>query len=197
MFKRMAVGVAFIACFIISAADLTLTDGTVYTQAEVKKCAAGFVNILHEKGEAEIALEKLPENFIVALSSRQRNALRKGADIKLADGTLYKNCTVNSMGKNLLTIKHAQGVLEIAFNDLPEYYRATFTRSQLMKISGDKSSAVGKNASVIGKTADGKTVYRGPRGGRYYLNTNGRKVYLRKDIEVKPIEGVKTNAVQP
>lgn len=189
---------AFIFCFTASAADLTLADGTVYANAELKKCAGGFIHVLHEKGEAKIALENIPENFIAALSSRQRNALRNGADIKLADGLVYKNCTVQSMGKNILTVKHAQGTLEISFSELPAYYRATFNRSQLAKISGTPSAvadSVAKN-NAIGKTANGQLVYTGPRGGRYYFNERGRKVYLKKDIEIKPIEGVKSTAGQ-
>lgn len=188
---------AFIASFSVSSADLTLVDGTVYTHAELKKCSAGFVYILHEKGEAKIALENIPGNFIAALNARQRNALRNGADIKLANGAVYKNCTVKKMGRNLLTVKHAQGILDIAFTDLPEYYRATFNRSQLLKISGDTSAAVGKNVNVIGKTAAGQTVYAGPRGGRYYINDRGRRVYLKKDVEIKPVDGINTTAVQP
>ena len=34
---------------------------------------------------------------------------------------------------------------------------------------------------AVGKTADGKTIYEGPRGGRYYINSNGNKTYITKD----------------
>ena len=199
MYKYTVCLFAFLFSLLASAADLTLADGTVYANAELKKCAGGFIYLQHEKGEAKIALENIPENFIAALSSRQRNALRNGADIKLADGMVYKNCTVQSMGKTLLTIKHAQGTLEISFSELPEYYRATFTSSQLAKIYGQAPSAAGSAAQtqILGKTANGQLVYSGPRGGRYYVNERGRKVYLKKDIEVKPIDGVKSTAGQP
>lgn len=31
---------------------------------------------------------------------------------------------------------------------------------------------------VVGHRADGRAIYRGPRGGRYYINDAGNKVYL-------------------
>jgi uncharacterized protein YycO len=33
----------------------------------------------------------------------------------------------------------------------------------------------------IGKTKDGKIIYEGPRGGRYYISEKGRKVYIKKN----------------
>ena len=34
---------------------------------------------------------------------------------------------------------------------------------------------------VIGKDDKGRTIYEGPRGGRYYINSNGNKTYVKKD----------------
>jgi len=34
-----------------------------------------------------------------------------------------------------------------------------------------------------GKTADGKTIYVGPKGGKYTLSDKGTKVYLKKDAK--------------
>ena len=31
----------------------------------------------------------------------------------------------------------------------------------------------------VGKTADGKTIYEGPRGGKYTLSRSGKKVYIK------------------
>jgi len=33
----------------------------------------------------------------------------------------------------------------------------------------------------IGKTKDGKTIFEGPRGGRYYMSDKGKKVYIKKN----------------
>ncbi len=176
-------------------ADLTLESGSVFAQTEVKKCAAGFVYIAYEKGEAKIALNDLPENFIAALNSRQRGALRKGVDLTLADGRVLKNTSVKAMGGKSVTLKHDSGTAVVAFKDLPEKYQATFNRQQLLKIFNDKTATV-NSGNIVGKTADGKVVYSGPRGGRYFINDSGRKVYLRKNVEVKAPEGVKVSAGQ-
>jgi colicin import membrane protein len=34
---------------------------------------------------------------------------------------------------------------------------------------------------TIGKTKDGKIIYEGPRGGRYYMSDKGKKVYIKKN----------------
>lgn len=41
-------------------------------------------------------------------------------------------------------------------------------------------SLKGNRDKVIGKTKDGKIIYEGPRGGRYYLSAKGTKVYVKK-----------------
>ena len=176
-------------------ADLTLESGSVFAKTEVKKCAAGFVYIAYEKGEAKIALNDLPENFIAALNSRQRGALRKGVDLTLADGRVLKNTSVKAMGGKSVTLKHDSGTAVVAFKDLPEKYQATFNRQQLLKIFNDKTAAA-NSGNIIGKTADGKIVYSGPRGGRYFINDSGRRVYLRKNVEIKSPEGVKVSGGQ-
>jgi len=33
---------------------------------------------------------------------------------------------------------------------------------------------------VVGKTKDGKIIYEGPRGGRYYISAKGHKTYIKK-----------------
>ena len=35
----------------------------------------------------------------------------------------------------------------------------------------------------VGKTADGKIIYEGPRGGKYTLSDKGKKVYIKKEVK--------------
>jgi colicin import membrane protein len=35
----------------------------------------------------------------------------------------------------------------------------------------------------VGKTPDGKTIYMGPRGGKYTLSDKGTKVYIKKEVK--------------
>jgi colicin import membrane protein len=35
----------------------------------------------------------------------------------------------------------------------------------------------------VGKTADGKIIYEGPKGGKYTISDKGNKVYIKKDVK--------------
>ena len=37
---------------------------------------------------------------------------------------------------------------------------------------------------TIGKDDKGRTIYEGPRGGQYYINSNGNKTYLKADSKL-------------
>ena len=36
----------------------------------------------------------------------------------------------------------------------------------------------------IGKDEKGRTIFQGPRGGQYYINSNGNKTYLKADSKL-------------
>lgn len=42
-----------------------------------------------------------------------------------------------------------------------------------------QKKVTGQDKSV-GKDAKGRTIYEGPRGGRYYINSNGNKTYIQE-----------------
>ena len=191
----------------LAGAVLTTESGKKYEDAEIRKIAAGCVQIKHRDGETAIALEELPENFIAALSIRQRYALQSLVDLKMPGGKVYYKTTIKSLGSGFVFITHLHGDDRIAFKDLPRKYLATFTRRQLEAVNKapekktppaaapagvDKNSApatapadADKNfaavpAVPVEKTPDGQVVFTGPRGGKYYINDAGKKVYLRK-----------------
>ncbi|MEW6510752.1 MAG: hypothetical protein AB1428_07300 [Bacteroidota bacterium] len=35
-------------------------------------------------------------------------------------------------------------------------------------------------AKIVGKTPDGRNIYEGPRGGRFYYGASGNKVYVKR-----------------
>jgi colicin import membrane protein len=41
------------------------------------------------------------------------------------------------------------------------------------------SKAVSSPAKSSGTTGSGRTIYTGPRGGKYYINSNGKKTYIK------------------
>lgn len=36
------------------------------------------------------------------------------------------------------------------------------------------------NSSISGETYNGHKVYTGPKGGKYYINSNGNKIYIKR-----------------
>jgi colicin import membrane protein len=44
-----------------------------------------------------------------------------------------------------------------------------------------KQRQVAGEDKVFGKDDKGRTIYEGPRGGRYYINANGNKTYIQKE----------------
>lgn len=169
----------------LSGADLTTISGKVYENAELHKIAAGCVQIVHDNGSATIAWDDLPESFIAALNTRQRNDLLNLADIKLKNGKLLQRCTLEFPGESLVVINHLKGSEKIKLDDLPENLVAVFSRAQIERIQGRATAQdAGNKKSVQDKPTgekrpDGKEIYQGPRGGRYYINDSGRKVYIR------------------
>ena len=54
---------------------------------------------------------------------------------------------------------------------------ATTTRQRTVT----QGQAVNAADPVVGTDAKGRTIYEGKRGGRYYVNANGNKEYIKKN----------------
>ncbi|HVZ40176.1 MAG TPA: hypothetical protein VHI13_12935 [Candidatus Kapabacteria bacterium] len=68
-----------------------------------------------------------------------------------------------------------------------EYYvlmlkgkRCRIEDASLMTLS-DYSSALNDTEAVGTSTGDGHTILTGPRGGHYYINSNGKKTYVKSE----------------
>ena len=51
----------------------------------------------------------------------------------------------------------------------------TKTAAPAKKVQNMPNSSSDKS---VGKDDKGRTIYEGPRGGRYYINSNGNKTYV-------------------
>ena len=47
--------------------------------------------------------------------------------------------------------------------------------------TADVSQKISNGNEEIGKDSKGRTLYKGSRGGIYYINSNGNKTYVQKD----------------
>ena len=173
---------------VLSGADLKTESGKVYKNVELRRIAGGCVQIVHDEGNATLGLNDLPESFIAALSIRQRYALQSLTDIQVKDGTIYRKTTLESLGSGYVLLNHLGGSAKVAVSDLPPKYRATFTRKQLSvlnmspeEIKAAAKAAIGNGKPTGEKTTDGKDIYAGPRGGRFFISSEGKKVYLKPE----------------
>ena len=53
--------------------------------------------------------------------------------------------------------------------------------SAVKEADGGTRKKVAGEDKQIGKDDKGRTIYEGPRGGQYYINSNGNKTYLKAD----------------
>ena len=51
-----------------------------------------------------------------------------------------------------------------------------------MKVTPASAAAEKKVADKVTGTYKGKKVFTGPRGGKYYINKNGNKTYIDRDV---------------
>ena len=182
--KKLMAGLLLSLSLLVDAADLRAVGGRIYCNAEIVKVAAGHVQIVYDDGNATLSLNDLPENFIAAMSSSQRIALQNMVDLKLPSGKCYYKTSISSLENNVVKLTHLKGTVNIPFDKLPAIYRATFTRKQLasLKKVPEKARKIKREAVVTGeRTPDNDVIYRGPRGGKYFINDLGKKVYIPAD----------------
>lgn len=174
MYKIFSICIFFICANWLPAADLTTETGRTYLNVEVLRCVAGCVQIRHDNGMANLDWNDLPDIFIAALSNKQRENLQEFADLTLANGRVLQKACVVSLSYGHAIFLHTGGRTRVPVKALPRKFIVSLTRKQYDLLHKKK---VDKQPAVVEVTADGRTVYRGSRGGRYYLD-NGRKVYL-------------------
>lgn len=89
---------------------------------------------------------------------------------------------------------HKKKVHHKAKKSAPKTHHKKATKSNSHKPSHKKHHKATKRVShkapvqhtvgedrVIGKRPDGREIFEGPRGGQYYVNENGNKVYIKRD----------------
>ncbi|MBE6369801.1 MAG: hypothetical protein E7056_06560 [Lentisphaerae bacterium] len=184
----LLLAVGLVMSSVLCGADLKTESGKVYKNVELRRIAGGCVQIVHDDGATTLGLSELPEQFIAALSIRQRHALQSLVDIQVKDGTVYRKTTLESLGGGFVLLNHLGGSVKVAVGDLPAKYRATFTRRQLSilnktpeEIKAAAQAAIGTGKPTGEKTADGKDIYVGSRGGRFFVDNDGKKVYLKRE----------------
>jgi colicin import membrane protein len=101
---------------------------------------------------------------------------RKTTTVTKKDGSADMRYKANKEAKQSNTIAKTAKVekKETKVNEpaAREEKKVTTTK----KTSTTTATSVDK---VVGKDASGRTIYEGPRGGRYYMTANGNKEYIK------------------
>lgn len=53
-------------------------------------------------------------------------------------------------------------------------------KDEKKNVTPKKDAKAAGDDKVVGKDEKGRTIYEGPKGGRYYLNDSGNKQYIKK-----------------
>lgn len=127
-------------------------------------------------------------------------------DIVTKSGKTYKNAEIERATERGLLVIHEIGAAIIPYSDLPDdlqkKYQTDAERFKAEKAAAEKQSSKSDaktansqqatstqttetpnpvKTSVSGETSSGgRTIYTGPRGGRYYINSKGNKTYIRR-----------------
>ena len=100
-------------------------------------------------------------------------------------GTKYhsQNCSYlkgNGIQKNLSEVKGKYSPCSKCY--VPDNSDCSKTKESLNTVSKEVNSqkpSVKKEEENSEKTSSGQTIYTGPRGGKYYINKNGKKTYIK------------------
>lgn len=127
-------------------------------------------------------------------------------DLKTKSGETYKDYTVHGVSKQGISITHSYGGCIIPFEELPDKLKEEYLlelknkERASAKQQSSKSKGISQNvtppitgsignrqqesetnySSTTFSTSSGRVIHTGPRDGRYYINKNGNKTYIRK-----------------
>ena len=134
------------------AIDIVTKSGKTYKNAEIERATERGLLIMHEIGAAVIPYSDLPDDLQKKYQEdAERFKAKKVAMEKQAEGKQASKSDANAA-------------------DSPQAVSPQITETPnpvTTSVSGGTSSG-------------GRTIYTGPRGGRYYINSNGNKTYIRK-----------------
>lgn len=127
----------------------------------------------------------------------------KADDLILKSGKIYKNFKVHNVNTSGPVIMYENGMATIPFADLPDDLRAKYAEQEKQFSArskaqsqeqqkqpgtptgktGNSGNSVSKSGGYVkssGNYGGSKTIHVGPRGGRYYINSHGKKTYIRR-----------------
>ncbi len=136
--------------------DLVLVSGKTYRQIVVVSAGNHQLQLTHADGEAIVAETELPSSFRSILTEKQRRLLTAPSLTRLKSPLAPSNNFSSS-------VQTSDSVAVSSAN----------------AITATTLSQIDQNSSSSATTSNGRTIYTGPRGGHYYINSKGNKVYVK------------------
>ena len=120
---------------------------------------------------------------VAAIRTKLQQFQKAGKPLVLLgkDGKKIENCRIHYVAPGGVTIKLDGVPVHLPFREI-----ATFAEGELSAPAFVPKAAAEPTRRERSETGDGKadtapprTILTGPRGGKYYINKNGRKTYLK------------------
>lgn len=133
-----------------------------------------------------IIIERVPLNKITSGERFFIDALQKQLDQvknEVKSDSLASRGLINNINRLLLSIKSSDPSWkhENYSNELAHYSK--FQNSKQLRVETKSASLTenyNKKSETVNYNSTSKTIQTGPRGGRYYINSNGKKTYIKK-----------------
>lgn len=134
------------------AIDIVTKSGKTYKNAKIERATERGLLVMHEIGAAIIPYSDLPDDL-------QKKYQADAERFKAEKATAEKQAEAKQASKS-----------DAKATDSPQPASTQTTETpNPVTTSGSGETSSG-----------GRTIYTGPRGGRYYINSNGNKTYIRK-----------------
>ncbi|RYD60513.1 MAG: hypothetical protein EOP83_19230, partial [Verrucomicrobiaceae bacterium] len=134
----------------VLAEDLTTLDGKTYKNYIVTSLELDGLAVRHEGGSARVPYERLPDGI------RRRYGYFKGYTLTANDGTVYRDYVVVKSNSDGLMVVHNGGIVQVAWDSLPESAKKLHGFSLTTLITTD--GKVFRNYMVTGKTDTGLAI---------------------------------------
>jgi colicin import membrane protein len=139
--------------------------------------SAGFIYAQNTTPDATTKKQKKEKTTSVQTTSTQSTGLKKDGtpDMRLkANKTKAPTTTTTTVAPTTTPVTKAQTTTTVQPKATPVQQVQPKVQTQVAKTTSVKTAD-----AAIGTDAKGRTLYQGPKGGKYYINKNGNKEYVK------------------
>lgn len=141
--------------------------------------SAGPKTSVSKQDKAAIAAQKKADKEAKALAKKQAKEAKLASPSNTTIAHLNKNGTPDKRFKD-----NNQPKVTTQAQTQSQPTTAVETKSHVAKVTRSTTHLARTNTATtpdkaISTDAEGRTIYQGPRGGKYYVNKNGNKEYVK------------------